>query len=36
MKIYTGFGDSGTTSLVRGAEVAKDNIRVETYGTIDG
>lgn len=35
MKIYTGFGDSGTTSLARGTEVAKDDIRVETYGTID-
>lgn len=35
MKIYTGFGDSVTTSIARGAEVAKDDIRVETYGTID-
>ena len=35
MKIYTGAGDYGTTILARGTEVSKDDIRVETYGTID-
>lgn len=35
MKIYTGSGDHGTTFLVRGTEVSKDDMRVETYGTID-
>ena len=33
--IYTGTGDSGTTSLIGGKRVAKDNIRVQAYGTID-
>ena len=35
MKIYTKTGDEGFTSLVRGTRVMKDNIRVESYGTID-
>ena len=35
MKIYTGTGDCRITSLARGTEVSKDDIRVETYGTID-
>lgn len=35
MKIYTGDGDCGTTYLARGTEVSKDDMRVETYGTID-
>lgn len=35
MKIYTGSGDYGTTFLTRGTEVSKDDVRVETYGTID-
>ena len=35
MKVYTKTGDSGTTSLVGGSRVAKDNIRVEAYGTVD-
>lgn len=35
MKIYTGSGDCGTTYLARGTEVSKDDMRVETYGTID-
>ena len=34
-KIYTLTGDAGTTSLVGGKRVSKDNIRVEAYGTID-
>lgn len=35
MKIYTGSGDCGTTYLARGTVVSKDDMRVETYGTID-
>lgn len=35
MKIYTKTGDDGTTGLLGGARVAKDDIRVEAYGTID-
>ncbi|WLV24042.1 cob(I)yrinic acid a,c-diamide adenosyltransferase [Aciduricibacillus chroicocephali] len=34
MKLYTKTGDQGETALI-GARVAKDNIRVEAYGTID-
>jgi cob(I)alamin adenosyltransferase len=35
MKIYTKTGDTGQTSLSRGGRVAKDDLRVETYGSID-
>ena len=35
MKIYTGAGDYGTTIRARGKGGSKDDIRVETYGTID-
>ena len=35
MKIYTKTGDQGSTSLFDNRRVAKDNIRVESYGTID-
>ncbi len=35
MKIYTKTGDKGKTSLYDGARVDKDNIRVESYGTLD-
>ncbi|HHY36790.1 MAG TPA: cob(I)yrinic acid a,c-diamide adenosyltransferase [Firmicutes bacterium] len=35
MKIYTGTGDEGQTSLLGGQRVAKDNLRVEAYGTVD-
>lgn len=34
-KIYTRTGDDGTTGLGDGSRVAKDNLRVEAYGTID-
>lgn len=34
-KIYTRTGDSGTTGLGDGSRVAKDSVRVETYGSID-
>ena len=33
--IYTTKGDDGTTLLLRGERVAKDDVRVEAYGTID-
>lgn len=35
MKIYTKTGDKGKTSLFDGTRVKKDNIRVDTYGTVD-
>ena len=35
LKIYTKTGDTGNTSLIGGTKVAKSNIRIETYGTID-
>jgi len=35
MKIYTGTGDGGNTSLFSGERLAKNDIRVETYGTVD-
>ena len=33
--LYTRTGDTGTTSLVGGQRVRKDDIRIESYGTID-
>lgn len=35
MRIYTRSGDKGTTSLVYGVRVPKNDIRVEAYGTCD-
>jgi len=35
VKIYTKTGDKGTTSLIYGTRVAKNDLRVEAYGTCD-
>jgi cob(I)alamin adenosyltransferase len=35
LKIYTKTGDLGKTSLIGGTKVAKSNIRIEAYGTVD-
>lgn len=35
MKIYTGGGDQGTTSLFSGERVAKSDRRLAAYGTVD-
>ena len=34
-KVYTRHGDKGQTHLVGGRRVAKDDLRIESYGTID-
>ena len=34
-KLYTRGGDTGTTSLVGGQRVAKEDVRLEAYGTVD-
>lgn len=35
MKIYTKTGDTGQTSLYSGERVPKNDLRVDTYGTVD-
>jgi len=35
MRIYTKTGDKGETSLLGGRRVPKDDLRIETYGTVD-
>ncbi|HYN35509.1 MAG TPA: cob(I)yrinic acid a,c-diamide adenosyltransferase [Actinomycetota bacterium] len=35
MRIYTKKGDDGTTGLLYGGRVAKDDVRTEVYGTLD-
>jgi cob(I)alamin adenosyltransferase len=35
IKIYTKTGDKGNTSLLGGTKVPKNDIRIETYGTVD-
>jgi cob(I)alamin adenosyltransferase len=35
VKIYTKKGDDGTTGLLYGGRVAKDDLRTEVYGTLD-
>lgn len=35
MRIYTRSGDKGTTALVYGSRVSKNDVRVEAYGTCD-
>jgi cob(I)alamin adenosyltransferase len=34
-RVYTGGGDDGTTALVGGKRVAKDDPRIDAYGTVD-
>jgi len=34
-KVYTKTGDAGETGLVGGERVAKDSLRIESYGTVD-
>lgn len=35
MRIYTKKGDAGQTSLIGGKRVSKNDIRIESYGTVD-
>ena len=35
MKVYTRTGDDGTTGLLHGGRVPKDDLRTEAYGTTD-
>ena len=35
LKLYTKTGDDGTTGLLSGKRVKKNNIRIQTYGTLD-
>lgn len=34
-RIYTKTGDKGATSLIGGTKVPKNDLRIETYGTVD-
>ena len=34
-RVYTRTGDAGTTGLVGGTRVPKDDVRIEAYGTVD-
>lgn len=34
-RVYTRGGDSGETSLMGGQRIAKDSVRIESYGTVD-
>lgn len=34
-RVYTRTGDAGTTSLVGGQKVPKEDLRIETYGAVD-
>ncbi|MCC6783604.1 MAG: cob(I)yrinic acid a,c-diamide adenosyltransferase [Planctomycetes bacterium] len=34
-RVYTRTGDQGTTRLVGGQELRKDDVRIEAYGTVD-
>lgn len=34
-RVYTRGGDSGETSLASGQRIAKDSLRIESYGTVD-
>lgn len=35
VKVYTKTGDKGTTGLADGTRISKDDLRIETYGTVD-
>ena len=35
MKIYTKTGDKGSTSLIGGSRVLKNDVQIEAYGTVD-
>ncbi len=35
MKLYTRTGDDGTTGLIGGTRVGKDDLRLDAYGTVD-
>ena len=35
MSIYTRTGDDGTTGLFGSSRVPKDDLRIESYGTVD-
>ena len=35
VKVYTKTGDKGTTGLADGSRISKDDLRIESYGTVD-